>query len=82
MPRDMLFRALKQLSDPDKFRVMCEILDGEPFNMTNSLYEQLARGGLVYSRGVLGNPGDRTYHVTKFGQRLVDYILKADDGEG
>ena len=78
MTRDMLFRALKQLSDPKKFDFMCQILDGERFLMSDEHYISFAKAGLIIQKGW---PNDKHYRATVFGRRLVDYILKADDNE-
>ena len=81
MPREMMFRALKALSDPERFELLCCIANCNQLFLTNNQYEVFAQAGLVFQQGRLGPIEDMTYHITKFGQRLIDNVLKADDGE-
>jgi len=77
MPRMMLFRALVQLSDPDRFELLCNLLDNITFVIRdNEVYKELAEAGLVLNYGF----EPYNFHgVTKIGKRLIDAILDADD---
>ncbi len=72
---EMLFRALKVLSNPDDFEVICAMLDGEPV-MNAQDYSRFATADLVIRKGL--EPRSQKFYVTKFGELLVDKILEAN----